>query len=116
VATGMGAIAHGNDYGGSIRYPAWACGVVGLRTTVGRIPSYKASALNRIVSNQTRPVAASLLGEPGVAGLHDTNGRWDLVAELRAESNAKLSSVVERVRLIKGIAKTETSILLATYR
>ncbi len=38
VATGMGPIAHGNDYGGSVRYPAWACGVVGLRTTVGRVP------------------------------------------------------------------------------
>ncbi len=38
TALGMGAIAHGNDYGGSIRYPAWACGVVGLRTTVGRVP------------------------------------------------------------------------------
>ncbi len=36
VATGMGPIAHGNDYGGSIRHPAWACGVVGLRTTTGR--------------------------------------------------------------------------------
>ena len=35
--------------------------------------------------NQTRTVIASLLGEPGVATLHDTNGRWDLLAELRAE-------------------------------
>jgi amidase len=52
IATGMGAIAHGNDYGGSVRYPAWACGVVGLRTTVGRVPAYKASAPNRIVTNQ----------------------------------------------------------------
>ena len=56
VATGMGPIAHGNDYGGSIRYPAWACGVVGLRTTVGRVPSYKASAPNRVPTNQMMSV------------------------------------------------------------
>ncbi len=69
-----------------------------------------------VEGNQTRAVMAALLGEPGVAALHDTNGRWDLLAELRAESNAELSAVLERVRLIKGIANTETSILLATYR
>ena len=69
-----------------------------------------------IDGNQTRAVIASLLGEPGVAALHDTNGRWDLLAELRAESMTELSQLLERVRLIKGIAKTETSILLATYR
>ena len=66
--------------------------------------------------NQTRVVIASLLGEPAVEALHDTNGRWDLLAELRVETMAELSQVLERVRLIKGIANTETSILLATYR
>ena len=66
--------------------------------------------------NQTRAVVANLLGEPGVAALHDTNGRWDLLAELRAESTTELSKVLDRVRLIKGIANTETSILLASYR
>ena len=60
TALGMGAIAHGNDYGGSIRYPAWTCGVVGLRTTVGRVPSYKASAPNRIISNQQMSVQGPL--------------------------------------------------------
>jgi len=60
TALGMGAIAHGNDYGGSIRYPAWACGVVGLRTTVGRVPSYKASAPNHIISNQQMSVQGPL--------------------------------------------------------
>ena len=70
----------------------------------------------RVEGNQTRAVIASLLGEPGVGTLHDTNGRWDLLAELRAESMAELSQVLERVRLIKGIANTETSILLASYR
>lgn len=60
VATGMGAIAHGNDFGGSIRYPAWACGVVGLRTTVGRVPSYKASFPYRTISNQMASVQGPL--------------------------------------------------------
>jgi DNA-binding Lrp family transcriptional regulator len=69
-----------------------------------------------VEGNQTRAVVAALLGEPGVAALHDTNGRWDLLAELRASSNAELSAVLDRVRLIKGIANTETSILLASYR
>lgn len=66
--------------------------------------------------NQTREVIAHLLGEPGVAELHDTNGRWDLMAELRARTMAELSQVLERVRLIKGIRSTETSILLKSYR
>ena len=69
-----------------------------------------------VEGNQTRAVIASLLGEPAVASLHDTNGRWDLLAELRAETMTELSQVLERVRLTKGIANTETSILLATYR
>lgn len=70
----------------------------------------------QVEGNQTRHVIAALLGEPGVAALHDTNGRWDLLAELRAHSMADLSQVLERIRLLKGISSTETSIHLATYR
>ncbi len=69
-----------------------------------------------VEGNQTRSVIAHLLGEPGVEALHDTNGRWDLLAELRAESMTQLSQLLERIRLIKGIANTETSILLESYR
>jgi DNA-binding Lrp family transcriptional regulator len=69
-----------------------------------------------VQGNETRAVIASLLGEPGVATLHDTNGRWDLLAELRAANLAELSHVLERIRLIRGISNTETSIHLETYR
>ena len=69
-----------------------------------------------VEGNQTRAVIATLLGEPGVASLHDTNGRWDLLAALRAGSLAELAEVLERVRLIKGIGATETSIHLQTYK
>lgn len=69
-----------------------------------------------VEGNQTRAVIGTLLGEPGVAALHDTNGRWDLLAELRAANLQELAEVLERVRLIKGIAGTETSIHLMTYK
>lgn len=70
----------------------------------------------QVEGNQTRAVIAALLGDPAVESLHDTNGRWDLLAALRAGSMAELSAVLERIRLVKGIATSETSILLATYR
>lgn len=69
-----------------------------------------------VEGNTTRAVIASLLGEPGVATLHDTNGRWDLLAELRAANLAELSAVLERIRLVRGIRNTETSLHLQTYR
>ena len=69
-----------------------------------------------VEGNETRAVIASLLGEPGVATLHDTNGRWDLLAELRASNLSELSQVLERIRLVRGISSTETSIHLQTYR
>lgn len=69
-----------------------------------------------VEGNQSRQVVANLLGEPGVATLHDTNGRWDLLAELEAGSMAELAQVLERIRLISGIRGTETNIHLTTYR
>jgi len=51
-----------------------------------------------------------------VRSLHDTNGRWDLVAEVEAASIDQLSQLLERVRTIKGIETTETSIHLRSFK
>ena len=69
-----------------------------------------------VEGNETRTVIASLLGEPAVAELHDTNGRWDLLAGLQVASLAELSNVLERIRGIPGITATETSVHLKTLR
>jgi len=69
-----------------------------------------------VEGNRTREVVAMLLGEPGITGLFDTNGRWDLLAEIRSANLQELADVLERVRLIKGIAGTETSIHLQSYK
>ncbi|HZT19392.1 MAG TPA: amidase [Dongiaceae bacterium] len=52
LACGIGPLAHGNDLGGSIRYPAYCCGVAGIRPTMGRVPSYNPS-----VAEESAPVA-----------------------------------------------------------
>ncbi|WP_423200641.1 Glutamyl-tRNA(Gln) amidotransferase subunit A (plasmid) [Cupriavidus sp. H19C3] len=53
VATGMGPIAHGTDIAGSIRYPAYVNGVVGLRATTGRIPAFQGTAPKRFFGLQS---------------------------------------------------------------
>src|SRR3979490_2721792 len=52
VAAGIGHIAHGTDIAGSIRYPAYACGVHGLRPTLGRVAAFNASLPERTIGPQ----------------------------------------------------------------
>ena len=60
VASGICAIGHGTDIGGSIRYPAYACGVHGLRPTLGRIPAFNASGPERHVGGQLMAVSGPI--------------------------------------------------------
>jgi DNA-binding Lrp family transcriptional regulator len=67
-----------------------------------------------IEGERSSAVLAALKGFPEIEAVHTTNGRWDLMAELNAESLAAFSAALDGIRQIKGIATTETSILLAT--
>jgi amidase len=60
VAAGIGAIGHGTDIGGSIRYPAYACGIHGLRPTLGRVPAWNRSGAERAIGAQLMAVSGPL--------------------------------------------------------
>lgn len=59
VAAGIGALAHGNDYGGSIRYPAYCTGVFGIRPSFGRVPAFRPAL------TEERPMTAQIMSVQG---------------------------------------------------
>jgi len=69
-----------------------------------------------VEGNRSAAVLSALRGDPAVSALHSTNGRWDMVVELQADSLEAFDSVLSRVRLLDGIANTETSLLLSTVK
>jgi DNA-binding Lrp family transcriptional regulator len=69
-----------------------------------------------VEGNRSEAVLRALRGDPAVSALHSTNGRWDFVVELRADSLEAFDRVLGRIRLLEGISNTETSLLLSTHK
>ncbi|MDU9003927.1 amidase family protein [Sedimentitalea todarodis] len=60
VAAGLCAIGHGTDIAGSVRYPAYACGLHGLRPSLGRVPAHNATGGDRFIGAQMMAVSGPL--------------------------------------------------------
>jgi amidase len=107
VATGMGALAHGNDRAGSIRYPSYACGVYGLRPTLGRIATFEPGvpetlAITTQLANTQGPLARSIRDlRLATAAMMDRDPRdpWWVPVPLRDEAPPP-----GRVALCAGVA------------
>jgi DNA-binding Lrp family transcriptional regulator len=69
-----------------------------------------------IEGSSVEDVLFTLRGDPAVSALHTTNGRWDVVAELRADTLEEFDRVLGRIRRIEGVATSETNLLLSTLK
>ncbi len=69
-----------------------------------------------VEGNNVEKVLRSLRGDASVTTLHTTNGRWDIIAELRADTLEEFDRVLSRIRRIEGVANSETNLLLSTHK
>lgn len=103
VTAGIGHIAHGTDIAGSIRYPAYACGVHGLRPTIGRIPAFNASSPERPIGPQITAVSGPLARSVGDVRLafhamaqRDPRDPWWVPAPLEGPAREKRAAICLR--------------------
>jgi DNA-binding Lrp family transcriptional regulator len=76
----------------------------------------RAMTLIEVRGNGTEAVVAGLRQLPEVVQVHSTSGRWDLVVEIRVQDLQTFDRVLRDVRSIKGIANSETNLMLAVYK
>jgi DNA-binding Lrp family transcriptional regulator len=67
-----------------------------------------------VVGKSTTQVIRKLRGIPEINSLHTTNGNWDLVANIRAANLSEFDRILREVRMIDGVANSETSLLLSS--
>jgi amidase len=101
TAVGIGTLAHGNDVAGSLRLPASACGVYGMRPTVGRVPSCNPSqpaekslclqlgATEGVLARSVRDIRIGL----EVLGMPDHRDPWQVPAPAMNEDHRQPCNV-----------------------
>jgi amidase len=123
VAAGIGHIAHGTDIAGSIRYPAYACGVHGLRPTMGRIAAFNASLPERTIGPQISAVSGPLartIGDLRIAlaamSKQDARDPWWVPAPLEGQSRAKRAALCLRPDGLETAAEVNAAVADAGKR
>lgn len=86
VMAGMGPIAHGNDIGGSLRFPAYCTGAATVKPGFGRTPAYNPSAAEErgplaqtmsvqgVICREVRDVRLGM----EIAALYDPQDPWQV--------------------------------------
>lgn len=103
LAEGMGALAHGNDLGGSLRFPSYCCGVASIRPSNGLIAAFNPSAPSE------RPAVQQFMSVQGPMarhvddlrlGLRIMSGRdWRDPASIGSLATPRLSDLERPLRI-----------------
>lgn len=80
LAAGVAPLAHGNDFGGSVRYPAYCTGTFGIRPSFGRVPAFNPS------SAEERSLSAQIMSTQGPLARSVRDLRVGLAAMSRGDS------------------------------
>ncbi len=117
VAAGIGHIAHGTDIAGSIRYPAYACGVHGLRPTIGRIAAFNAALPERTIGPQISAVSGPLartIGDLRIAlaamSGKDVRDPWWVPAPLEGPARPKRAALCLRPDGLETVAEVKAAV------
>jgi amidase len=123
VAAGIGHIAHGTDIAGSIRYPAYACGVHGLRPTLGRVAAYNASSPERPIGPQISAVSGPLARTIGdlrialaVMAGKDARDPWWVPAPLEGPAMPKRAGLCLTPDGLETVAEVKAAVADAARR
>jgi amidase len=123
VAAGIGHIAHGTDIAGSIRYPAYVCGVHGLRPTVGRVAAFNASLPERPIAAQISAVSGPLartIGDLRIAleamSARDVRDPWWVPAPLQGPEMPKRAALCLNPDGLETVAEVKAAVVEAGKR
>jgi amidase len=123
VTAGIGHLAHGTDIAGSIRYPAYACGVHGLRPSLGRVAAFNASGPERPIGPQLtavsgpigRTIADLRLGLAAMSGF-DPRDPWWVPAPLEFSDQPRRAALVRRPGGLDIVPEVEEALVDAAGR
>jgi amidase len=123
VAAGIGHIAHGTDIAGSIRYPAYACGVHGLRPTLGRVAAFNPALPERTIGPQISAVSGPLartIGDLRIAlaamSGFDARDPWWVPAPLEGPATPKRAALCFNPDGLETVAEVKAAIADAAKR
>lgn len=69
-----------------------------------------------IEGERSEHILRTLRGHPEVTAIYTTNGRWDLVLEIETDNLDAFDKALRRIREMKGVASSETSLLLSAHK